>query len=177
MACGIFPDQGSNLCSLHRQANSQLLGPQGSTTLSLVDRSSCQLALWLGVSAVFLLVDQRLGFGPVGHPWSVILLFVFPFFFFLMLSLLGISMLEPTLHALHSNFRGWSQRLHAWCGCSSTVECHWIELSGPVWEQRQPEWACIPLRTGLSHSALRRLGNAQCFWIRVYLHFPNHNQL
>lgn len=31
------------------------------------------------------------------------------------------------------DFRGWSQCLHAWCGCSSMVECHWIELSGPVW--------------------------------------------
>ena len=53
----------------------------------------------------------------------------------------------------------------------------WIELSRPVWEQGQPEWACIPLGTGLPHSTLRRFGNAQCFWIRVYLHFPNHNQL
>ena len=103
MACGIFPDQGLNLCSLHGQANSQLLGPQGSPTLSLVDRSSCQLALRLGVSAVILLLDQCLGFGPVGHPWSVILLFGFLFFF--MFSLLGIYMLEPTLHALHSHLR------------------------------------------------------------------------
>ena len=29
-ACGIFPDQGSNLCPLHRQADSQPLRHQGS---------------------------------------------------------------------------------------------------------------------------------------------------
>ena len=29
-ACGIFPDQGSNLCPLHRQADSQPLHHQGS---------------------------------------------------------------------------------------------------------------------------------------------------
>ena len=34
MACGIFPDQGSNLCALHWQADSQPLRHQGSPTLS-----------------------------------------------------------------------------------------------------------------------------------------------
>ena len=29
-ACGIFPEQGSNLCSLHWQVDSQPLDPQGS---------------------------------------------------------------------------------------------------------------------------------------------------
>ena len=33
MACGIFPDQGSNPCSLHRQADSQPLRHQGSPEL------------------------------------------------------------------------------------------------------------------------------------------------
>ena len=32
VACGIFPDQGSNPCPLHRQADSQPLCHQGSTT-------------------------------------------------------------------------------------------------------------------------------------------------
>ena len=32
-ACGIFPDQGSNPCPLHRQADSQPLCHQGSPTL------------------------------------------------------------------------------------------------------------------------------------------------
>ena len=32
LACGIFPDQGSNPCSLHRQADSQPLRHQGSPT-------------------------------------------------------------------------------------------------------------------------------------------------
>ena len=34
-ACGIFPDQGSNLCSLHWQADSQPLRHQGSPELHL----------------------------------------------------------------------------------------------------------------------------------------------
>ena len=34
-ACGIFPDQGSNLCSLHWQADSQPLCHQGSPQLSV----------------------------------------------------------------------------------------------------------------------------------------------
>jgi len=115
MACGIFPNQGLNLCSLHGQANSQLLGPQGSPTLSLVDRSSCPLALWLGASAVILLLDQCLGFGPVGHPWSVILLFGFLFFFF-MFSLLGIYTPEPTrLLQVHGIFQA---RILEWVAIS-----------------------------------------------------------
>ena len=35
-ACGIFPDQGSNLCSLHWQADSQPLRHQGSPILVLL---------------------------------------------------------------------------------------------------------------------------------------------
>ena len=35
-ACGILPDQGSNLCPLHRQADSQPLRHQGSPTLILL---------------------------------------------------------------------------------------------------------------------------------------------
>ena len=34
-ACGIFPDQGSNLCPLHRQADSQPLRHQGSPWVSI----------------------------------------------------------------------------------------------------------------------------------------------
>ena len=36
-ACGIFPDQGSNLCPLHWQADSQPLRHQGSPFLFLLD--------------------------------------------------------------------------------------------------------------------------------------------
>ena len=36
-ACGIFPDQGSNLCPLHWQADSQPLRHQGSPSPSLLD--------------------------------------------------------------------------------------------------------------------------------------------
>ena len=36
-ACGIFPDQGSNLCPLHWQADSQPLRHQGSPGLGLLD--------------------------------------------------------------------------------------------------------------------------------------------
>ena len=40
-ACGIFPDQGSNPCPLHRQADSQPLRHQGSPTfLILLDLCS-----------------------------------------------------------------------------------------------------------------------------------------
>ena len=34
-ACGIFPDQGSNLCPLHWQADSQPLRHQGSPTIDI----------------------------------------------------------------------------------------------------------------------------------------------
>ena len=36
VACGIFPDQGSNLCPLHWQADSQPLRHQGSPTSLLI---------------------------------------------------------------------------------------------------------------------------------------------
>ena len=38
-ACGIFPDQGSNLCSLHWQADSQPLDSQGSPRTCIRGRS------------------------------------------------------------------------------------------------------------------------------------------
>ena len=37
-ACGIFPEQGSNPCPLHRQADSQPLRHQGSPAFFLTDR-------------------------------------------------------------------------------------------------------------------------------------------
>ena len=42
-ACGIFPDQGSNLCPLHWQADSQLLLRQGSPRgwVYLADKRTC----------------------------------------------------------------------------------------------------------------------------------------
>ena len=39
-ACGIFPDQGSNRCPLHWQADSQALHHQGSPALLFLDCSS-----------------------------------------------------------------------------------------------------------------------------------------
>ena len=39
-ACGIFPDQGSNPCPLHRQADSQPLRHQGSPIIVLLNKSS-----------------------------------------------------------------------------------------------------------------------------------------
>ena len=38
-ACGIFPDQGSNLCPLHWQADSQPLRHQGSPTFSFLKKN------------------------------------------------------------------------------------------------------------------------------------------
>ena len=55
-ACGIFPDQGSNPCLLHWQANSLPLSHQGSpedTFLSRSGVSNFQAADW------YLLSDQR----------------------------------------------------------------------------------------------------------------------
>ena len=40
-ACGIFPDQGSNPCALHRQADSQPLRHQGSPVLKLLIPGPC----------------------------------------------------------------------------------------------------------------------------------------
>ena len=47
-ACGIFPDQGSNPCPLHWQADSQPLRHQGSPvcTLNQIASSWCRLYLW-----------------------------------------------------------------------------------------------------------------------------------
>ena len=36
LACGIFPDQGSNLCPLHQQVDSQLLDHQGSPVFTIL---------------------------------------------------------------------------------------------------------------------------------------------
>ena len=40
-ACGIFPDQGSNPCPLHWQADSQPLRHQGSPPVNLIEGSWC----------------------------------------------------------------------------------------------------------------------------------------
>ena len=42
-ACGIFPDQGSNLCPLHWQADSQSLRHQGSPTISTCSKILCTI--------------------------------------------------------------------------------------------------------------------------------------
>ena len=47
-ACGIFPDQGSNLCPLHWQADSQPLRHQGSpmvSSLSIPSIYTCEITL------------------------------------------------------------------------------------------------------------------------------------
>ena len=44
-ACGIFPDQGSNPCPLHRQADSQPLHHQGSPTIISLNKFSAPLLL------------------------------------------------------------------------------------------------------------------------------------
>ena len=44
-ACGIFPDQGSNPCPLHWQADSQPLGHQGSPSAHVLIRLFVLLAL------------------------------------------------------------------------------------------------------------------------------------
>ena len=53
-ACGIFPDQGSNPCPLHWQADSQPLRHQGSPTVILLKvslyHSSAQTLQWLVIS-------------------------------------------------------------------------------------------------------------------------------
>ena len=46
-ACGIFPDQGLNLCPLHWQADSQPLRHQGSPQLCIFENSSCWVLLIL----------------------------------------------------------------------------------------------------------------------------------
>ena len=45
-ACGIFPDQGSNLCPLHWQANSQPLGHKGSPKRSIFNVDFIWLRTW-----------------------------------------------------------------------------------------------------------------------------------
>ena len=53
-ACGIFPDQGSNPCPLHWQADSQPLCHQGSpwtsNSLLLIFLLSLDLVLWLNLN-------------------------------------------------------------------------------------------------------------------------------
>ena len=45
VACGIFPDQGSNSCPLHWQADSQSLRHQGSPLFCLFDKFELKLFL------------------------------------------------------------------------------------------------------------------------------------
>ena len=54
-ACGIFPDQGSNPCPLHRQADSQPLGHQGSPgePLSVVLNGASGTSYFLKIQGAF----------------------------------------------------------------------------------------------------------------------------
>ena len=49
-ACGIFPDQGSNSCTLHWQADSQPLRHQGSPLHQLLKKAISQDLAWGGCS-------------------------------------------------------------------------------------------------------------------------------
>ena len=49
VACGIFPDQGSNPCPLHWQADSQPLCHQGSPVISLTEISSSYLKFFVAI--------------------------------------------------------------------------------------------------------------------------------
>ena len=57
-ACGIFPDQGSNPCPVHWQADSQPLCHQGSPFLSFLKK--CALFLLLSPLDVMIFLDQKL---------------------------------------------------------------------------------------------------------------------
>ena len=57
-ACGIFPDQGSNPCPLHWQADSQPLHHQGSPNFMLLNRTFCYCCCWS-----FLSLDHVYGEG------------------------------------------------------------------------------------------------------------------
>lgn len=51
-ACGVFPDRGSNPRLLHRQADSQSLGPQGSSIATVSETDQQGLWPWDDVPAV-----------------------------------------------------------------------------------------------------------------------------
>ena len=60
-ACGIFPDQGSNPCPLHWQADSQPLCHQGSPTLLLL-KGGCEGAMDFSLSSAhsYLMLGLRM---------------------------------------------------------------------------------------------------------------------
>ena len=53
-ACGIFPDQGSNPCALHWQADSQPLRHQGSPTWHLIFKQATSLFHTLDIEMFFI---------------------------------------------------------------------------------------------------------------------------
>ena len=69
-ACGIFPDQGSNPCRLHWQADSEPLRHQGSPTLCLLISTFCPNR---GQTRRKLLGEHRLRIRwLVGEPWGLV---------------------------------------------------------------------------------------------------------
>ena len=64
-ACGIFPDQGSNPCLLHWQADSQSLRHQGSPMFQLLKINICVKRTKLQVAEVFGLDRDRKGLTAV----------------------------------------------------------------------------------------------------------------
>ena len=63
-ACGIFPDQGSNLCPLHWQAGSQPLRHQGSPWVWFLNKPYC-VVYTVTVRYCFILI-----FRTIGHVWK-----------------------------------------------------------------------------------------------------------
>ena len=66
-SCGIFPDQGSNPCPLHWQADSQPLRHQGSPCILFISSWSLLFPSFCWISALFFLLflislDVRLGY-------------------------------------------------------------------------------------------------------------------
>ena len=74
-ACGIFPDQGSNPCPLHWQADSQPLRHQGSPALEfcilLDDSSFGNVGHWLAVPMLIVSVGSSWYRGPCGSAIAV----------------------------------------------------------------------------------------------------------
>ena len=60
-ACGIFPDQGSNPCPLHRQADSQQLRHQGSPILFLFMAEKYSIVYMCHIFFIHSSVDGHLG--------------------------------------------------------------------------------------------------------------------
>ena len=72
VACGIFPDQGSNPCPLHRQADSQPLRHQGSPWMVFDSTYTCATHASIGIQNSFITPENSLNSPsqliPDSHP-------------------------------------------------------------------------------------------------------------